>query len=176
MWRFTVRQARLSHWCRSFWKMSDSGSVLVSINILWCSIVVGLMFVSRIFAKRLKGKRGCSCSFYSGQCLAMNRQSLCWMSLVLALLCVHLPEPSEMNQLIHFNSKEHNCRRCWKSSAQRHASHIEGPWNYHETALGGRRTALGWGREGNNNNFSPLLVKRCQELQDDQSVSNRMLF
>lgn len=59
-----------------------------------------------------------------------------------------------------------------KCSVQRHASQIEGPWNYHKTApsaLGGRRTALGRGREGNN--FSPLLIKRCQELQDDQSVS-----
>lgn len=71
-----------------------------------CGIV---MFVSRLFAKRIKGTLGCSDSFCSGQCLAMNWQSLGWMSLVIALLCLHLPEPSSlMNQLIRVNGKERN--------------------------------------------------------------------
>lgn len=39
----------------------------------------------------------------------MNWQSLGWMSLVIALLCLHLPEPSSlMNQLIRVNGKERN--------------------------------------------------------------------
>lgn len=39
----------------------------------------------------------------------MNWQSLGWMSLVIALLCLHLPEPSSVRkQLIHVNGEERN--------------------------------------------------------------------
>lgn len=62
---------------------------------------------------------------------------------------------------------------------QRHVSQIKGPWSCPKTALsalGGRRTALSRGRAGNSNFLSPLLVRRCQELQDDQSVSEAVPY
>lgn len=79
-----------------------------------------------------------------------------------------LASPSLISPLMGFNSEERIGTQCWKGSGQRHASHVEGPWNCPKAAL----SALeGKQRRGGSGNFSPSLGKRWQELQDDQSVS-----
>lgn len=81
-------------------------SIGVSIR---CSIVVGPMFLSRIFVKKLQGRLCYRCLFPAAQCSVLS-----WCLRVgcfSELRCVRLPEPSAvMNGLIHFNSKSCSCK------------------------------------------------------------------